>query len=62
MLHCFHYLVEVPSSRSPLLESTLRSLADASSFCCCPGYDMIRKLLLVGMLVMAGRGSVAQLF
>ena len=23
---------------------------------------MIRKLLLVGMLVMAGRGSVAQLF
>eukprot|EP01051_Picozoa_sp_SAG22_P006426 SAG22_NODE_420_length_10739_cov_7.090320_12_plen_232_part_00 len=26
------------------------------------GYDMIRKLLLVGMLVVAGRGSVAQLF
>ena len=26
------------------------------------GYDMIRKLMLVGMLVVAGRGSVAQLF
>jgi hypothetical protein len=26
------------------------------------GYDMARKLLLVGMLVVAGRGSVAQLF
>jgi hypothetical protein len=26
------------------------------------GYDMVRKLTLVGMLVVAGRGSVAQLF
>jgi hypothetical protein len=26
------------------------------------GYDMVRKLLLVGMLVIAGRGSVGQLF
>jgi hypothetical protein len=26
------------------------------------GYDMVRKLCLVGMLVVAGRGSVAQLF
>ena len=26
------------------------------------GYDMLRKLMLVGMLVIAGRGSVAQLF
>ena len=26
------------------------------------GYDMIRKLMLVGMLVVAGRGSIAQLF
>ena len=26
------------------------------------GYDMIRKLMLVGMLMVAGRGSVAQLF
>jgi hypothetical protein len=26
------------------------------------GYDMIRKLMLVGMLVVVGRGSVAQLF
>jgi hypothetical protein len=26
------------------------------------GYDMVRKLCLVGMLVIAGRGSVAQLF
>jgi hypothetical protein len=26
------------------------------------GYDMVRKLMLVGMLVVVGRGSVAQLF
>ena len=26
------------------------------------GVDMVRKLLLVGMLVIAGRGSAAQLF
>ena len=38
------------------IASCLRDLCSGT------GYDMIRKLMLVGMLVVAGRGSIAQLF